>query len=130
MNDVLRDLYRRLERVERLTGVATPTVIALANSDLRNGWVALGGGYAAPRYWKDSLGRVHLEGIVKSGTINTAIFTLPPGFRPATSESFAQIVQSGSGSGSCEVQPLGPVVAFTASNASFSLWGVSFLAEN
>jgi hypothetical protein len=34
-------------------------------------------------FYKDQLGVVHLRGIAKGGTPTEAIFTLPPGFRPA-----------------------------------------------
>lgn len=55
-----------------------------------NGWVDFGGGvFAEAAYTKDALGWVHLRGLVKSGTINTTIFTLPVGFRPAQQCIFA-----------------------------------------
>lgn len=52
---------------------------------LLNGWVNFGGQYATAGYMKDSMGFVHLKGMIKSGTIaqGTTIFSLPAGYRPA-----------------------------------------------
>lgn len=47
-----------------------------------NSWVAYGGAFAAPAFRKDSDGWVHLRGLAKSGTLGTALFTLPDGYRP------------------------------------------------
>ena len=51
---------------------------------LLNGWVDFAGGFAAAGYRKT--GRVvYIQGFIKSGTttINTVLFTLPTGYRPA-----------------------------------------------
>jgi len=48
---------------------------------LLNSWVNFGGGYSTVGYYKDSLGIVHVKGIVKSGTA-VGIFVLPAGYRP------------------------------------------------
>ena len=54
----------------------------------QSGWVNYGGSYNPAGYFKDSLGIVHLRGLVKSGKIgnNQTIFTLPAGYRPANRE--------------------------------------------
>lgn len=42
-----------------------------------------------PRFYKDALGIVRLGGAVKSGTLNTTAFTLPEGYRPGYSDTYA-----------------------------------------
>lgn len=51
---------------------------------LKNGWLNYGAGSGRPNagYRIDENGRVWLRGFLKSGTINTAAFTLPAGYRP------------------------------------------------
>ena len=49
---------------------------------LENGWTAWGNGYPSAAYRREGK-KIYLRGVVKSGTIGSAIFTLPEGFRPA-----------------------------------------------
>jgi hypothetical protein len=59
-------------------------VTAFANS-----WSDVGiAGYPVA-YYKDPFGVVHLSGAVKGGTLATAAFTLPSGYRPAGTANFA-----------------------------------------
>ena len=64
----------------------TPTML--------NSWVAydVGGGtnFGGAQYYKDSLGMVHLRGLVKNGTITTgtSLFNLPAGYRPSQTTIF------------------------------------------
>lgn len=48
----------------------------------QNSWVNYGLGQRACRFWKGIDGIVHLEGLVKSGSVPGVIFTLPEGYRP------------------------------------------------
>lgn len=48
-----------------------------------NSWVNFGAPYANVAYRKDDAGLVYIRGAAKSGTVNSTIFTLPAGFRPA-----------------------------------------------
>lgn len=48
----------------------------------QNSWVNYSAGYQTAAFYKDKSGRVHLRGLVKSGTDGTVIFTLPVGYRP------------------------------------------------
>lgn len=55
---------------------------------LQNGWVNYQNpvtNFPGAGYYKDSLGNVHVRGLIKSGTTssNTLLFTLPAGYRPA-----------------------------------------------
>lgn len=65
---------------EGATAWQTPT--------LANSWVNYGGTEQAARYRRVS-DRVEIEGLVKSGTLGAAVFTLPTGYRPALAMQFA-----------------------------------------
>lgn len=52
-----------------------------------NGWGPLTASELVS-YGKDAAGFVHLRGRIRGTTLATSAFTLPDGFRPATSESF------------------------------------------
>lgn len=54
---------------------------------LVNSWANYGTPYNAIGYWKDSLGVVHLRGVLKDGVVNQIMFTLPIGYRPANIEA-------------------------------------------
>lgn len=90
-----------------------------------NSWVWYGGaGTGKPGFWKDPLGFVHLKGLAKSGTINTAIFTLPPGYRPQ--ELVVSAVMSNNADARVDVNPSGTVVSVTGSNVYVSLDNITF----
>ena len=67
---------------------------------LLNGWVNFDVSTDNATYYKDSLGWVHIRGVVSSGTISLPIFNLPAGYRPlknqhrieANNNNFAVIV--------------------------------------
>jgi len=54
---------------------------------LLNSWVNFGSVYNPVGYWRDSVGVVHLRGVIRSGTFRATIFTLPAGYRPALEEA-------------------------------------------
>ena len=96
-----------------------------------NGWSNFGSGYAPAAYWKDEDGIVHLEGLMKGGTLGIAAFVLPPGYRPAANRIFP--VFSNSTIGMIQVLSDGsvqPMAVGTASNASYGLDGISFRTGN
>lgn len=64
---------------------------------LLNGWVAYGSPYAPAAYYLGPEGKVHLRGLVKSGTPGSTIFTLPAGYRPETKLLVATVGSAGSG---------------------------------
>jgi hypothetical protein len=97
---------------------ATPTMMGT--------WVTFGPNNT-PGYYKDSDGLVHLRGLVKSGTINTAIFTLPTGFKP--SKNIVRNTVSNLGPARLDVRSDGLVMPVTGSNVWFSLDGVVFTPE-
>jgi hypothetical protein len=67
----------------RVTGAAAAAQPAWTAPSLLNSWVNYSAAYSAAGYFKDTLGIVHIRGLVKSGTSGTAVmFTLPVGYRP------------------------------------------------
>jgi hypothetical protein len=105
------------------------TVNGVGEPAFLNSWVNFGSGFASAAFRKDPLGRVHLRGLVKSGTIGAAIFQLPVGYRPANvtgSGAVVDVGKSGGVSGDLRVDPTGLVTLFTGENGYVSLDGLSF----
>lgn len=79
-------------------------------------------------FWKDVLGIVHLEGIIKDGAISTTAFTLPAGYRPpgsnchfpASAGGYAELIVDSAGVVMPSIAPGGFLY--------FSLYGISFRA--
>lgn len=82
-----------------------------------NSWVDFGSPQQAAQYSKAG-DVVRVRGVIKSGTLNTAAFTLPSGFRPPATLRFP------SSDGIITVDSSGVVSVFGASNTIF---GVTFL---
>jgi hypothetical protein len=83
-------------------------------------------------YYKDAFGIVHLEGVVKVGTF-PIIFTLPPGYRPAsgTAQAFAAPEEGNViilGSGAPEIGASAGAVVVVGKTALLS--GIAFRAES
>lgn len=93
-----------------------------------NGWVDYGPGFNPCQYMKDSMGFVHLTGLVKNGTIGASVFTLPVGYRIFNTEIYA-VTTNANAFGTARVFPDGKVIAYTGSNGWFSLAGITFRAE-
>lgn len=92
---------------------------------LSNSWTDFGSGYQGARYCKDALGWVHVEGLVKDGSPDTAtIFTLPAGYRPAGSLIFAS--WNASGAARITVGSDGQVSCNTGGGSSFQGINCSF----
>jgi hypothetical protein len=93
----------------------------------QNSWVNYGESWNVAGYMKDSMGFVHLRGLVKSGTIGQCIFTLPAGYRPQYEE--LQIVQTSPDTfGRLDITTAGCVQPTLGSNTWFSLDGITFRA--
>jgi DNA-binding beta-propeller fold protein YncE len=92
-----------------------------------NGWVNYSGTYNDAGYFKDSVGVVHLRGLVKNGTIGQTIFTLPVGYRPAARGIFPSV--SNSVPGRIDVLPDGRVIPLAGNSVWLSLEGITFRAE-
>lgn len=91
-----------------------------------NSWINYGSTRNPVGYFKDPFGIVHLRGVAKSGTIGTAIFNLPAGYRPTNQEVFP-VVSNGT-FGYCDVFSSGDVVASSGTNLAFALDGMTFRA--
>jgi hypothetical protein len=90
-----------------------------------NSWVNFAGGWVPAAFWRDPLGFVHLRGLIKSGVVGSAAFTLPPGFRPKENEPFVAI--SNGAIGRVDVLTDGTVVPASPSNNTWvSLSGIHF----
>jgi len=94
---------------------------------LLNNWVNYDTNtFAGAGYMKDSMGFVHIQGLVKSGTVNATVFNLPAGYRPLKAHSFVQ--NSNSAFGTMNVTGAGNVDIIAGSNVFFYL-DCSFRAE-
>ena len=114
-----------------LTGYSSAAPVAYSASDivaptLTNLWVNGAAGNDPAGYYKDSCGVVHLVGLIKSGTMTAAAFTLPVGFRPSGQEVFS--VSSNDAFGDVYVTAAGAVIPTTGSNLFISLSGITFKA--
>lgn len=104
--------------VKRAVGAGAPAAA------FQNSWVNSAGGFTPARYWFDREGNVCIEGSVKSGTLNTAIFTLPVGYRPQTQMAFA--VDANGTHGLIYVNTNGTVVPNVGSATQTNLDGIRF----
>ena len=93
---------------------------------LVNSWVDFGSSYETAGYQKESNGTIRLKGKVKSGTVayQTAVFTLPAGFRPSLIQTFP--VCSNGAFGIVTVETDGVVSVVVGNNTYVSLDGISF----
>lgn len=80
--------------------------------------------YQKVSYYKGADGRVYLCGMAAAGTINTTLFTLPAGYRPAANREFS--VASNNAFGLVEVSSAGVVKPVVGNNSWVSLDTVSF----
>ena len=92
---------------------------------LQNGWVNFGSGFNTVGYFKDSLGIVHLKGLVRAGS--GTIFTLPAGYRPASRELHA-VATHPDEMGRIDVLTDGQVSMVKGKNTWISLDGITFRA--
>jgi len=106
----------------RMAG-AQESITAIGGGDFANSWVNYDDGYEPAGYWKDSLGIVHVRGLIKSGTSGQSAFTLPAGYRPPYPVLFP--ADSNGAFGAVRVLTDGKVVPY-GSNTYFSLASISF----
>lgn len=91
-----------------------------------NGWVNSGGWSTPAGYMKDSLGFVHLRGIVKGGT-GPLIFTLPEGYK-APYTVICVVATNNLIAGRVTVDLTGNVSMTSGDNGYLSLDGITFQA--
>jgi len=99
-------------------------------SSFTNGWQNYDGGYAPLRYYKDPQGVVHLDGLLKSGTVGSGVFacTLPVEYHPSHYQIF--LANAHYEAGLIQVRPDGSVEMHTASATWTSFSGFSFFAAD
>ncbi|MCM0760265.1 hypothetical protein M7775_17060 [Sporomusa sphaeroides DSM 2875] len=116
-------------------GAAAAVQEAWKTPTLLNGWQNYGNGYNNAGYYKDSLGVVHLRGLVKGGssigsyTVSDYILVLPVGYRPLGGIYIFRVL-SNNALGRCDIVSAdGGVAARVGNNGWFCLDGISFRAE-
>lgn len=116
--------------VASLAGDQEAVIAVSGGVGFQNSWVLYADGTFAPPtlvgFWKDALGIVHLQGMISSGTLNTAAFTLPAGYRPALNTVFP--TGTSGGYGEARVLSNGDVYPVSGGTGWFSLNGISFRA--
>lgn len=116
---------------QKITKAQIEAQQAWQSPTLLNSWVNYGGTFNNAGYMKDSLGFVHLRGLIKNGTVTLAAFNLPAGYRPANDTAF--VVNSNSAFGVVQVlgQSTNPgdVRILQGNNAFVYLEGITFMAE-
>jgi len=91
------------------------------------GWVNYGNPYANASFLLGPDGFVSLHGVIKSGTVGSVAFTLPPGYRPAALHSLLTL--SNGAAGRVDIDTTGTVTPISpSSNASVVLDGLRFKA--
>ena len=123
--------YRpRTSASQHLSGFRWITGSTLKNyqATLLNGWTNYGGAFPVAQAMKTSDGMVMLTGLVKAGTFNQTMFTLPVGWRPKRTIIVAAV--SNDQYGAVYIQQDGAVSASQgAAGGWFSIDGITFAAE-
>ena len=105
-------LDTRIDTLETIEPWVAPT--------FTNSWVNFGGTRETAGYYKDR-DRVYLKGSIKNGTLSTAAFTLPSGYRPA-----ADLVFSRGTLGAVVIGSNGAVTIVYSANTDVPLDGIGF----
>jgi hypothetical protein len=125
------DLRNRVDDLESQVDalrppLSWPSTEQFSAPTLLNSWVNLGAPYNPAGYYKDPFGRVHLRGMIKSGTVGLTVFTLPVGYRPANSELIA--TASNGAFGILIIDNAGNATINAGTNSYFSLDNITFRA--
>ncbi|WMT39742.1 hypothetical protein RE628_20450 [Paenibacillus sp. D2_2] len=96
--------------------------------ELLNGWVSYDDAGGRPlRAFKDQMGIVHLEGMIKGGVIGSVTSVLPVGYLPQFPKNFA--VDSAGAFGRVAIQSSGHIVPQVGSSTYVCFDGITFLAD-
>ena len=90
---------------------------------LQNGWSNSGNGFSEVAFFKDSMGIVHLRGVLSGGASGQPMLTLPAGYRPEARKAYATY-----GCPFLEIKADGTVRDNSAAGGDISLDGVTFRA--
>lgn len=116
----------------KVTKTEIETQEAWSAPTLQNSWVNYGSGYDTVGYMKDSLGFVHVKGMIKSGvtTLGTLLFTLPAGYRPSGHSYIVSGFNNGGTVAAFEIRSTGEFNLLNG-NATYTGMGhIVFRAEN
>ncbi len=108
---------------------------AWRSANLANSWVRFDNNLAGASYFKDSLGVVHLRGVIKNENPNSSgpIFRLSPATSPAARETFIVATSGGGGqvaAGRVDIDKDGRVLAIRVNKEWVSLSGITFRAAD
>ena len=96
----------------------------------QNSWSSYNDGYAPAAYYKDAMGVVHIEGLIRGGTAGQAAFTLPAGFRPGYRQIYACLNAANTVVNRVDVYTNGQVVPQSGvNNGWITLSDITFVAE-
>lgn len=129
--DIIKDLLRRLEVMERVGGQSLIDS-GWISPTLQNSWVDYGSPYTSGQYRK--IGKiVYLKGLLKNGTVGSddntnVIFQLPSNYRPQA-DMLISLASNGAFGNIKITASDGKIHAQVGSNTSFSLDGISFIAD-
>jgi hypothetical protein len=129
MNSSVRDLQKQIDELRQLLEVRKPVkdnVESFIAPVLTGGWINIGGTFGTAGYFKDSFGVVHLRGLVASGVLGSAAFTLEVGYRPEAICRFPVVANDAFGEVS--IDAAGAVTLVVGSPVFFSLDGITFKA--
>lgn len=103
----IENIDRRLRKIETSEGALfdgfTPT--------LSGAWTSTGGAYPSAAYWRDNQNIVYFRGRIQGGAVPSTVFTLPAGYRPFGTRTWATA--------------LGDVIEITAAGVVTVLSGAS-----
>jgi hypothetical protein len=114
----------------RHMSIETPHVVGAAGEPAFQGaWVNFDTAtFRGARFWKDPMGLVHIEGLVKSGAIPSTIFILPAGYRPGSGLLYP--VDTNTGHGRLDISPSGNLVAQSGGATYFTISVPPFKQES
>ncbi len=132
--DAMVEDYLALNRaVDAIVNPEPTRLIGATNQPVfENGWVNNGSPANPAGFYRDASGRGWLQGSVKSGTVPSAVFTLPTEYIPDEGSNYSQIDGTGTPSARIVVLGLssganaGEVQVLTGSNAQVGLDGISW----
>lgn len=111
-----------------VTAAKIETQQAFIAPTLSNGWVNYDSLHAQVGYMKDSLGFVHLRGLIKNGTLSAQVFLLPSGYRNTKHLHFASM--STGNFAVVRIDTSGAItISNTASTGYVTLDGITFMAD-
>lgn len=125
LNTKIERLIDRVARLEK--NAATSVQMAWLTPTFTNGWTQFNSATNPVRYFRDSLGMVHLKGYISGGAVGSPAFTLPVGYRPDT--QYNVLVRTGGGASTAlQVEVNGQVTVNTPYTTWVSLDNVHFRA--